>query len=110
MQQKKTGTTDFFRATFASTPLPADDGARLSAGWSLRASIRVIAIAARHPTAGQKNSETLRGEGVRLPPPGTLTGDPRVTIIRVMAKLQPFTLIYDPEVAGHLAAIEPKYH
>jgi mRNA-degrading endonuclease RelE of RelBE toxin-antitoxin system len=27
-----------------------------------------------------------------------------------MAKKQPFTLIYDPEVAGHLDAIEPKYH
>ena len=27
-----------------------------------------------------------------------------------MAKKQPFVLIYDPEVAGHLAAIEPKYH
>lgn len=33
-----------------------------------------------------------------------------VTIITVMAKKQPFTLIYDPEVAEHLAAIEPKYH
>src|SRR2546430_14809974 len=28
----------------------------------------------------------------------------------VMAKKQPFALIYDPEVAGHLDAIEPKYH
>jgi hypothetical protein len=28
----------------------------------------------------------------------------------VMAKKQPFTLIYDPEISGHLAAIEPKYH
>lgn len=27
-----------------------------------------------------------------------------------MAKKQPFDLIYDPEVIGHLAAIEPKYH
>jgi mRNA-degrading endonuclease RelE of RelBE toxin-antitoxin system len=27
-----------------------------------------------------------------------------------MAKKQPFALIYDPEVSGHLAAIEPKYH
>ncbi len=27
-----------------------------------------------------------------------------------MAKQQPFALVYDPEVAGHLAAIEPKYH
>jgi len=27
-----------------------------------------------------------------------------------MAKKQPFDLIYDPEVNGHLAAIEPKYH
>jgi hypothetical protein len=28
----------------------------------------------------------------------------------VMAKKPPFALIYDDEVAGHLAAIEPKYH
>jgi hypothetical protein len=28
----------------------------------------------------------------------------------VMAKKQPFALIYDVEVAEHLAAIEPKYH
>jgi hypothetical protein len=28
----------------------------------------------------------------------------------VMAKKQPFVLVYDPEVTGHLAAIEPKYH
>jgi plasmid stabilization system protein ParE len=28
----------------------------------------------------------------------------------VVPKKQPFTLIYDPEVGGHLAAIEPKYH
>src|SRR5438270_606914 len=28
----------------------------------------------------------------------------------VMAKKRPFALIYDPEVAGHLEAIEPKYH
>src|SRR5277367_2691847 len=27
-----------------------------------------------------------------------------------MAKKQPFTLIYDPEVGGHLAAIESKHH
>ena len=27
-----------------------------------------------------------------------------------MTKRQPFALIYDPEVSGHLAAIEPKYH
>ena len=26
-----------------------------------------------------------------------------------MAKKEPFALIYDPEVIGHLAAIEPKY-
>ena len=38
------------------------------------------------------------------------TGQSRVTIIEDMAKKQPFTLIYDPEVGGHLAAIEPKYH
>jgi mRNA-degrading endonuclease RelE of RelBE toxin-antitoxin system len=28
----------------------------------------------------------------------------------VMAKKKPFNLIYDPEVRGHLDAIEPKYH
>jgi hypothetical protein len=27
-----------------------------------------------------------------------------------MAKRQPFALIYDPEIAGHLEAIESKYH
>ena len=27
-----------------------------------------------------------------------------------MAKKHPFALIYDPEVTGHLDAIEPKYH
>jgi mRNA-degrading endonuclease RelE of RelBE toxin-antitoxin system len=27
-----------------------------------------------------------------------------------MTKKQPFALIYDPEVKGHLDAIEPKYH
>ena len=27
-----------------------------------------------------------------------------------MAKKLPFVLVYDQEVAGHLAAIEPKYH
>lgn len=32
-----------------------------------------------------------------------------MTIIMVMAKKQAFVLIYDPEVAGHLAAIEAKY-
>jgi plasmid stabilization system protein ParE len=33
-----------------------------------------------------------------------------MTIITVMAKKQPFALIYDSEVAGHLGAIEAKYH
>src|SRR5690349_15519888 len=33
-----------------------------------------------------------------------------LTIIMVMARQSPFTLIYDPEVTGHLAAIERKYH
>jgi hypothetical protein len=28
----------------------------------------------------------------------------------VMARKQPFALVYDPEVAGHLDAIEAKYH
>jgi mRNA-degrading endonuclease RelE of RelBE toxin-antitoxin system len=27
-----------------------------------------------------------------------------------MAKMQPFALVYDPEVRGHLDVIEPKYH
>jgi hypothetical protein len=27
-----------------------------------------------------------------------------------MVKTHPFALIYDPEVEGHLDAIEPKYH
>ncbi len=31
-------------------------------------------------------------------------------MIMVMAKKEPFVLIYDPEVAGHLDAIEPKHH
>ncbi|MGH7137450.1 MAG: hypothetical protein ACREHD_17030 [Pirellulales bacterium] len=33
-----------------------------------------------------------------------------MTIIEVMAKKQPFALIYDPEIRSHLGAIEPKYH
>jgi hypothetical protein len=33
-----------------------------------------------------------------------------MTIIMVMVKKQTFTLVYDPEVKGHLDAIEPKYH
>lgn len=33
-----------------------------------------------------------------------------MTIIMVMAKKQPFALVYDPETAGHLAAIDTKYH
>lgn len=33
-----------------------------------------------------------------------------MTIIVVMAKKQPFALIYDPEIAEHLAAIEPNHH
>lgn len=33
-----------------------------------------------------------------------------VTIILVMVKKQPFALIYDPEVTGHLTAIDTKYH
>ena len=28
----------------------------------------------------------------------------------VMARKLPFSLVYDPAVAGHLVAIEPKYH
>jgi hypothetical protein len=28
----------------------------------------------------------------------------------VMTRRQSFALIYDPEIIGHLAAIEPKYH
>ena len=33
-----------------------------------------------------------------------------MTIIRVMAKKQPFTLVYADEVKDHLRAIEAKYH
>ena len=40
----------------------------------------------------------------------SLTVQSSMTIIVVMAKKQPFGLVYDPEVAGHLASIEPKYH
>lgn len=28
----------------------------------------------------------------------------------VMSKKEPFVLVYDPEIEGHLDAIEPKYH
>src|SRR5207248_4081805 len=44
------------------------------------------------------------------PQGGFLPGRACMTITTVMAKRQPFTLIYDPEVGRHLAAIEPKYH
>lgn len=33
-----------------------------------------------------------------------------MTIMLVMAKKQPFALIYDPEAVEHLDDIEPKYH
>jgi hypothetical protein len=33
-----------------------------------------------------------------------------MTMITVMAKRQPFALVYDPEIAEHLGAIEAKYH
>ena len=33
-----------------------------------------------------------------------------MTIITVMIKRNPFTLIYDPEIGGHLDAIDSKYH
>ena len=46
--------------------------------------------------------------GIAQPASLTVQGD--VTIIMVMAKKQPFALIYDPGVSGHLAAIETKYH
>jgi mRNA-degrading endonuclease RelE of RelBE toxin-antitoxin system len=39
-----------------------------------------------------------------------LTRQISATIIKVMAKKQPFELIYDPEVQGHLGAIESKHH
>jgi hypothetical protein len=39
-----------------------------------------------------------------------LTGDGGVTIIMVMAKKQPFALVYADGVRLHLRAIEPKYH
>lgn len=49
-------------------------------------------------------------------PSGGITRSPALnvssimTIITVMAKKVPYALIYDPEVSGHLASIEPKYH
>lgn len=39
-----------------------------------------------------------------------LTAASHVTIIMVMAKKSPFTLVYDPEAVTHLDAIELKYH
>ena len=48
--------------------------------------------------------------GCGLLTPDLLTESEHVTIIMVMAKRQPFTLIYDTEVRGHLDAIESKYH
>jgi hypothetical protein len=39
-----------------------------------------------------------------------LTSRVKVTIILVMAKEQPFTLVYADEVKDHLRAIEAKYH
>jgi hypothetical protein len=41
---------------------------------------------------------------------GDLTSEARVTTIMVMGKRQPFALIYDPDVAEHLDAIDAKYH
>ena len=32
------------------------------------------------------------------------------TIMVIMGRQQPFTLVYDPEVNEHLRAIEAKYH
>jgi mRNA-degrading endonuclease RelE of RelBE toxin-antitoxin system len=40
---------------------------------------------------------------------GILTRQAHLTTIRVMAKKQPFELIYDPEVEQHLRSIEQKY-
>ncbi len=42
--------------------------------------------------------------------PAVLTGSIAVTIIMVMAKKQPFALVYADEVKLHLHAIEPKYY
>ena len=39
-----------------------------------------------------------------------LTSQNKMTIIMVMAKKQPFTLVYADEVKLHLRAVEPKYH
>ena len=39
-----------------------------------------------------------------------MTGRARVTIIMVMAKKRPYTLVYADEVKDHLRAIEAKYH
>jgi hypothetical protein len=39
-----------------------------------------------------------------------LTTQNKMTIIMVMAKKQPFTLVYADEVKLHLRAVEPKYH
>jgi hypothetical protein len=53
---------------------------------------------------GIQNEHRVIGKG-RI-----LTDRVSVTIIMVMAKKPPFALVYDPEISGHLAAIEPKYH
>jgi hypothetical protein len=39
-----------------------------------------------------------------------LHGLAHASIMTDMARQQPFDLIYDPEIPGHLAAIESKYH
>jgi hypothetical protein len=39
-----------------------------------------------------------------------LTNHEKVTIIMVMAKMHPFTVVYADEVKLHLRAVEPKYH
>jgi mRNA-degrading endonuclease RelE of RelBE toxin-antitoxin system len=52
-----------------------------------------------------KTEIRLRGAA----PAGILTHRALLTTIRVMAKKQPFDLIYDPEVEQHLRSIEKKH-
>ena len=55
-------------------------------------------------------SYTLLLVGPANAPTRRMTGSIAVTIIMVMAKKQPFALVYADEVKLHLRAIEPKYY
>ncbi len=55
-------------------------------------------------------SHQCNSEGKSSNQSAVLTGQDSVTIIMVMAKQQPFTLVYADEVKEHLRAIETKYH